>query len=115
MINCPNCGAVIENDNNKCPYCGTLYFDMTAIDFTDRKPIYVKLRFHRNGKEIILTQKCVPSIGEIIYEPDGYEYDNHNRLCHEKYPTVVQSRNLHTNICFETILDTNNTLYTINY
>ena len=33
--NCPNCGAVYEIDKNKCPYCSTSYYDMSAIDFTN--------------------------------------------------------------------------------
>ncbi len=38
--NCPNCGAVYETDKNKCPYCGTSYFDMSFVDFTNGIPFY---------------------------------------------------------------------------
>ena len=27
--NCPNCGAPLEAEVNKCPYCGTSYFDFS--------------------------------------------------------------------------------------
>ena len=30
--NCPNCGAALESNICKCPYCGTSYFDISAID-----------------------------------------------------------------------------------
>ena len=42
--NCPNCGAPYDTTLSTCPYCGTSYFDMSAIDICDRKPFYLKLR-----------------------------------------------------------------------
>ena len=30
-LNCPNCGAPISADNNKCPYYNTSYFDLKNI------------------------------------------------------------------------------------
>jgi len=30
--NCPNCAAPYDAALNKCPYCGTSYFDMSCID-----------------------------------------------------------------------------------
>ena len=37
-LNCPNCGAPINPDNNKCSYCGTSYFDLSSIDVDTGKP-----------------------------------------------------------------------------
>jgi hypothetical protein len=42
--NCPNCGASLESDVCKCPYCGTSYFDISAINIDDGEPFYLKLR-----------------------------------------------------------------------
>lgn len=42
--NCPNCGAVYEPEKNKCSYCGTSYFDMTAINIPAREPFYLKVK-----------------------------------------------------------------------
>ena len=42
--NCPNCGAVINPEQHKCSYCGTPYFDMSAIDFENGKPFYLKIK-----------------------------------------------------------------------
>ena len=42
--NCPNCGAVIEYDKTQCAYCGTSYFDLSAIDISNTKPFYLQLR-----------------------------------------------------------------------
>lgn len=42
--NCPNCAAPYDVALNKCPYCGTSYFDMSCIDINNEKPFYLKLR-----------------------------------------------------------------------
>lgn len=42
MRNCPNCGAPLDENLVKCPYCGTLYYDLTVLD--DQTPCYVKFR-----------------------------------------------------------------------
>ena len=51
-LNCPNCGAPISADNNKCPYCHTSYFDLSSIDINNDEPFYLKIRM---GK-MTLTQ-----------------------------------------------------------
>ncbi len=40
--NCPNCGAPLDDNYCKCPYCGTLYYDLTVLD--DGVPCYIKFR-----------------------------------------------------------------------
>ena len=65
--NCPNCGAVYEIESYKCPYCGTLYYDMSAIDIDNREPFFIKI--HANGMEI--TQLVMVDSCSI-----GFEYDN---------------------------------------
>ena len=42
--NCPNCAAPYDVALNKCPYCGTSYFDMSCIDINNEEPFYLKLR-----------------------------------------------------------------------
>lgn len=42
--NCPNCGAAYEIDKNKCPYCGTSYYDMSAVNFEDGEPFYKDIK-----------------------------------------------------------------------
>ena len=42
--NCPNCGAPEDVELNKCPYCGTSYFDMSAIDMEMHEPFFLKIR-----------------------------------------------------------------------
>lgn len=65
--NCPNCGAVISPKLNSCPYCGTSYFDLSAIDLNYR-PFYLKIRYG----DTIQTQKCIITSAEIeIFNVDS--------------------------------------------
>ena len=43
--NCPNCGAPYDTVLDKCPYCSTSYFDMSAMDINSQQPFYLKLRY----------------------------------------------------------------------
>lgn len=54
--NCVNCGAVIESHADKCPYCGTSYFDFTNVDVGNHKPVVLKLAY--NGKIFALKAVC---------------------------------------------------------
>lgn len=53
--NCPNCGAALDPELCKCPYCGTSYFDLSAIDIDHEVPFYIKTRTMIAGKPAILT------------------------------------------------------------
>lgn len=45
-MNCPNCGAPITE--TKCPYCGTVFYDFTAID--NERPTYIMMNW--NGTQV---------------------------------------------------------------
>lgn len=55
--NCPNCGAVLEIDKVKCPYCGTSYFDLSAIPA--REPFFARVK---DGERIMLVKAWLESI-----------------------------------------------------
>ena len=42
--NCPNCGAPITAE--KCPYCGTVFYDFSCIELG--KTAYIKLKHNGN-------------------------------------------------------------------
>lgn len=68
--NCPNCGAPIQG--SQCPYCGTVFLDFSAIDVTNSKPTYLKLKVDDNrfvigrafveGCEMELTNDCINKV-----------------------------------------------------
>lgn len=75
-INCPNCAAPIDPELNKCPYCGTTYFDMSCIDFENEKPFYLKIKTKWNNIDCYITQFVKPkltTIGNPIIMSGVYE------------------------------------------
>lgn len=95
--NCPNCGAPYDIDLNKCPYCGTSYFDMSAIDFENREPFYLKIKINN----MIVTQLMRPN--DIVIEHENtYITGGHNDATIAVYNTGSQ---IITNISFEAIPD----------
>lgn len=108
-LNCPNCGAPIDVETNKCKYCGTSYFDLSCIDFEDCKPVYLKIKVNMNGEPAYITQKVIPRLGEITFNTEYKDVQTTG------FPIrVVTGSNMTTNILFEAIQDFNNdSLYTI--
>lgn len=73
--NCPNCAAPYDVALNKCPYCGTSYFDMSCIDINNEKPFYLKLRtgnFTFVSKVIAEADCCITFSTDAKYTMDGY-------------------------------------------
>lgn len=58
--NCPNCGAPYDVKLNKCPYCGTSYYDLSALDIDAQEPFYLKIKSVINGKPCYITQLVRP-------------------------------------------------------
>ena len=107
--NCPNCGAVIEPNNNKCAYCGTSYLDLSAIDFTNHQPIYLKIKTNINGNDVYITQLVRPSLETMTFDTETVEAQGSGG----KLLSFVCGQTLTTNINFTAIRDTNNHLVTI--
>ena len=61
--NCINCGAAKEVTEIKCPFCGTVYLDMTTIDFFHHTPVILKFIDPSRKKAAIV--KAIPAMGEI--------------------------------------------------
>lgn len=59
--NCPNCGAPFELSEYKCPYCGTLYLDLSVIDFDNNTPFFLTIK--KDGYSI--TQQVQPKTANI--------------------------------------------------
>lgn len=68
VLNCPNCGAPIAGD--RCPYCGTVFYDFASIDMD--KPSYIKMRL--NG-HVVMFKGILRNVG-ITHMPCDYYADN---------------------------------------
>ena len=70
--NCVNCGASFNIELNKCPYCGTSYFDMSCLDLDSGKPFALKIKTKINGKNCFITQMVRPLINLSIEFSQDY-------------------------------------------
>ena len=44
--NCINCGAPIDEHQDKCPYCGTLYYGFCGMDIDGQTPIAFRVKLN---------------------------------------------------------------------
>ena len=110
-LNCPNCGAPISADNNKCPYCNTSYFDLSSIDINNNEPFYLKIRMG----EMTLTQ-----LVRVLPDMSINFKSNSRSICDSlgnKLYELTTSNNMFTNLNFQAIADpyNKNRLCTITY
>lgn len=94
--NCPNCGAPFEVEMNKCPFCGTSYFDLSSIDFDSGEPCFLKLK--TNGR--IVTQKVFPRLGDTTIHHDTCDITGSNGEIIRRFTT---GRTITTNISFQAV------------
>lgn len=64
--NCPNCGAVIDVERNKCQYCGTSYYDLSCMSLNE--PFYLQLNVGTPDKPNIILQKVYISNASISHQ-----------------------------------------------
>lgn len=105
--NCPNCGAPYNIELSTCPYCGTSYFDMSAIDINDRRPFYLKLKM--SGMVFTSKVKVDPDVQIEVKEDNCYAYGRYG----ERITKIVTSRNLDIDMHFTSVHDFNEPLYTL--
>lgn len=72
--NCVNCGAAIDIDEQKCPFCGTSYFDLTDIDFTSCEPVALRMKVPYLGGAMI-TMLAKPKL-------DGFNINTEYTTCY---------------------------------
>ena len=107
--NCMNCGAPIDVEANKCPYCDTSYFDLSSIDMGATKPFYLKIKY--NG--VIITQKVLPTV--TMMESEEKRLSCCGGYGNETLLTLPVSRNLNTSLSFTAVEDDKGTLCTVDY
>lgn len=95
--NCPNCAAALEIGEVKCPYCGTAYYDLSAIDFDSYEPIFLTIK--KNG--YLITQKVVPKCGSMTMETDSV--CAHSRCFDNKLMQFRMGQTVMTGIEFDVI------------
>lgn len=72
--NCPNCGAIISEE--KCPYCGTLFYDFSTISMD--KPCFIKVRIGNKIMRLLVR----PQSFTIEQSCDTHVYYADNKAVH---------------------------------
>lgn len=71
--NCPNCAAPYDVELNKCPYCGTSYFDLAAVQLMG-EPVFLKIKLNilPGRRPVIQTVKArLISVSEELSYGEG--------------------------------------------
>lgn len=102
--NCPNCGAPYDVELNKCPYCGTSYFDLSFIDFDATEPFYIKIK-----KTFKIQNREYPYILTIRVLPENIEIQTEQEQCYvtgfndAKIASFIRSSSTSLNLGFKSI------------
>ena len=101
--NCPNCASPLEIGEVKCPYCGTTYYDLSAIDFDSNEPIFLTIK----KNNMLITQKVIPQAASFETTCDEvFATDSKGH----KLIALKTNMTLDTNVIFTAIPDKNNNL-----
>ena len=79
--NCINCGAAKDTSEIKCPFCGTTYLDLTAIDFASGDPVVCEFMMpfngsvqHKDGNSVkgktVMRMLAIPSLDTFTMTPE---------------------------------------------
>ena len=95
--NCPNCGAPVDPESHKCAYCGTIYFDMSMIDFDNHIPFFLTIK----TQGYIITQLVQPIAGSIETHFD--ETNITGGINNTKLISVITNRQIQTDLSFNAL------------
>ena len=109
--NCVNCGAAKDASEIKCPFCGTTYLDLTAIDFASGDPVVCQfvlpdsIRLCGSDRRVIMSMLAVPQLEEISMTTNTVDVCGGGNL----YPLAhfTQSCDVNVNISFKPVLRKN--------
>lgn len=68
MTNCPNCGAPIDPNADKCSYCDTSYFDISCIPIGE--PFCLRLNVGTRKNPKIITEMVYTAGVDIGRNPN---------------------------------------------
>ena len=99
---CPGCGAAITEE--KCPYCGIMFYDFSAIDMN--KPFFMKIKIGNKIHNLKVQVKDLSYAGGI--NRDALYADNVivHEIVHQVPELIMTLGVLSENNILDIILDT---------
>ena len=104
MKNCCNCGAPFELNQYRCNYCGTLYLDLSMIDFDKEEPFFLTIK--KNG--MLITQKVKPETADMYITDDTVYATGRNG---QRLLSITTGIHAETNIQFTALPMDDNKIY----
>ena len=114
--NCINCGAAKDTDEIRCPFCGTTYLDLTAIDFASGKPVVCQfvmpkyLQYANSKERVVMSMLAVPILDEISMTNDAIEYTSLHDSMRRYFPAQM---NINVGISFKPITQSNGHIFDV--
>ena len=99
--NCVNCGAAKDTSEIKCPFCGTTYLDLTAIDFTSRDPVVCQFVMPHSKGKVIMSMLARPEMRK--FETEVESTTMYGGLGYKPLACAVNQVNTNIDIAFHVI------------
>lgn len=110
--NCINCGAAKDTSEIKCPFCGTTYLDLTAIDFSSGNPVVCQFvlpvscetvnsphKLMRRGKTV-MSMLAIPQLEEISQTANRVDVFGG---CGERIHSFIDSWDVNVGVSFKPV------------
>lgn len=101
ILNCPNCGAPISSE--KCPYCGTVFYDFSTIELN--QPAYIKIK---HDGEIILCKAILRECRFALRNDYSDWQPLGGNVCH-----VITGQQAEIDMNFSVVYDEKGHLFTV--
>ena len=115
--NCVNCGAAKDTSEIKCPFCGTTYLDLTAIDFASGDPVVCEfvlptsVRLGDSEGRVVMSMLARPQLDEITQTANRVDvFGGFDRMY-----SFIDSYDVNVGVSFRPIITQHrgNTLFTL--
>lgn len=85
--NCPNCGAAVDFENNKCSYCGTSYYDLSCMKMDE--PFFMSIDLAPYSSQTVLAKVRI-NRASLLCEPDSLPEIDLSLVCFQETLKVKQ-------------------------
>lgn len=103
--NCVNCGAPIDYELAKCPYCGTYYYDLSEMTVGE----VAMLRVNIPGRGKVLARAVLKDINVTDEAQHSSVYGGRDGVVAQ----FLTARNISVGLNFETVPDNDGNLLTL--